>query len=174
MTYVWYTNGTENKRIFDDKVPEGFYKGYTVKQSTINRKKRIRLEKQLDKDQEKEYLMSLPLKERKIIRAEEAKERKTEKKRKAILDKYDFNSLPNKIQKCLKDGLNPYTEFSFEETELNIPLQKLIAEQTLLFQLDKMPKFYKTVLKQLEALYDDTPQFQYKSDLKIFFSKYIN
>lgn len=159
--FEWYTNGNKNKKVFiGQEVPEGFKKGFSLKKSTKDRKS---------------YTMKLAAPERLNERRQAASEKLLASMEVRLSKTLGFKTVDKKIRALVRNHSveDVYSKLKFSDYNddfiLNRCLRTLIVERTLIFQLDSMPKYYKTIFESLEELYTKNPLLQKRSSVQNYF-----
>ena len=175
--FDWYTDGKTNIKVWKNGLPpKGFEKGLVFKESTIKRKAKEKRTKEIDK----QNLKKVPLKERKLIKKQLEYDKITAKEKRELLEQISIRGLDKHINDLLRRGLNNEEIFNIVKLkegkyylEFNNLLSDYILEQTLIYQLSKMPAYFNTINDSLKALYEKNKPLQHRKDLESYLTSMI-
>lgn len=170
MKFQWITNGIKNVKCYDEIIPEGYIKGFTLKSETKIKKLSIK-EKKIE---EKLQIKNLPLKERKLVKAQSISEKKTKNQVKKIIEDNKINTILVKINSYIRKGYeldDIFNLLKFNDEKLNTCLYNLITERILINQLLKMPKYLETITESLKDLYKKDRILQNERNVEDYFMK---
>lgn len=174
MAFTWYTNGQDNIKIYQENdIPEGYQKGFTLKENTLARKAREKKNKEINKN----YIKTLPLKDRKQVYKQNKFDKLSQKEIRHFLNEVHIPLLAMRIREDLHRGLD-YNQI-FENrmlkdhkysNDFNKLLQDYILEQALIYQLSTMPMYLNTIVDSLKELYSKNKALRHRKDLISYFT----
>lgn len=93
-------------------------------------------------------------------------------RKRSLPRRYKLNGLQSRIDRmCHTKTFDMiYNELKFDNDFMNGYLKDLILERCLIYQLSTMPRFFSTIVSQLEDLYERNPQLKSRDSVKDYFS----